>query len=111
MSCNRFILPLSKSNAHLPVGGIYWLSECRGRRLTVYRLGRCVDLNPAGQCEYLRDRHIQLVWESVCVCVCMSVRLTVIAEAVSTAGDDHGISQHLLADQTEEFFGDGVLVI
>lgn len=43
-------------------------------------------------------------------CVCGWERLTVVTEAVSTAGDDHGITQHLLADQTEEFFGDGMLV-
>lgn len=41
-------------------------------------------------------------------CVCQ--KLTFVTVAVSAAGDDHGIAQHVMTDQAEEFIGDGLLL-
>lgn len=47
-----------------PVGEIYWLSGCQGRHPIGYMLGRCVDLNPARQCEYLSKKQLKCKYQT-----------------------------------------------
>lgn len=41
---------------------------------------------------------------------CVLPRLTVVTEAVSAAGDDHGVAQQLVADQAEQLVWNGLLL-
>lgn len=40
----------------------------------------------------------------------LAARLTVVTEAVSAAGNDHGVAQQLVADQAQQLVGNGLLL-
>ena len=47
----------------------------------------------------------------MCIILSGYATLTVVAVAVPTAGYDHGVTQQVVTDQTEEFLRDRILLV